>query len=94
MEKRNENSIVPKGDNIIKFNGKLLDGVLELEGAQFESYVIYTSLWSFIRIEKLDLIGLDDDMERWVKTAVQLDGNWRTRLLEVEAPDEYSKYRG
>jgi hypothetical protein len=66
-EQLKEDSIVSIGDNFIKFKGRLLSEKLEFEGIQFECYVIYTSLWLLIRIEKLDLVGLDRDKEYWTK---------------------------
>jgi hypothetical protein len=57
----NDESIVSKGDNLIRIKGRILGGI------EFEGDAIYSGM----EIKKLDLVGYDEnDMEFWIMRAM------------------------
>jgi hypothetical protein len=79
-----------EGNNWLSFRCKLRGGKpgTRFKEVQIELYVIYTSMEKLISLGKVDLIGLDAEMYKWLMTAIDYDTDCKVSILEVENKGE------
>jgi hypothetical protein len=80
-----DDSIIIRGNNWLSYRSKLVVGhVVENYNVQIKFYVIYTSMSRMISMGKVDLIGLDDEMDAWLRTAIGYQTDCNVEILDVD----------
>jgi hypothetical protein len=61
----------------------------QFTGTQIEFFIIYTSMEKLISLEKVDLIGLDKDMGKWLMTVIDYYTDCKVSRLEVQSVGDF-----
>jgi hypothetical protein len=86
--KLNTGSKLFKRDNWLDNRSILIGGGPKYQDVQIEFFVIYTSMEKLIKFEKVDLIGLDNNMDEWLMTAIDYRTDCKITVCEVGAAED------
>jgi hypothetical protein len=67
---------------------------VQFKDVMIEFFVIYTSMKKLISMEKVDLIGYDENMNDWLMTAIDYDTDCEVTVLEVEKEGKGNNFWG